>query len=343
VQWITFAEPGQLGRLSGNYTFDINRYCISYQSSRGNDLEDCMKMNQIAGVVVPVVTPVDSQDRVDEEAYRGFLRHLIEAGVHGIFVGGSAGEGSLLTFVEWERMCEIAFEECQGKVHLLGGTLDTSTKRVIERAKALAAIGYENFVVLPTFYLKLTVPDEHLRLFGECKEALGDLNMVVYNLPSISGSSVPVEVMCDMTQRGWITCCKDTSEDMTYFSRLLSEAGPLGLEVLMGSERHAAEALLMGARGIVPVCANFEPWTFVAAYESREDTEAMEKYKERILVLGQNVLVRPRLWVSGAKYAVATMGFGSGKPVYPGEPLSLAEQRDIDSFLSNSERPGVKT
>ena len=45
-------------------------------------------------VVVPVVTPVDTQDRVDEEAYRSLLRFLIGAGVHGIVVGGTAAQRS---------------------------------------------------------------------------------------------------------------------------------------------------------------------------------------------------------------------------------------------------------
>src|ERR1700733_8502481 len=161
-----------------------------------------MSHSPIAGVIVPAVTPVDQKDRVDEDAYRGLLRFLIGSGVHGIFVGGTAGEGPLFTLDAWERIALIAFEECHGKVHLLGGTIDTSTKRVIERARVLAAIGYDNFVVLPTFYLKLTLPEEHLRFFGECKEALGDLNMVVYNLPSVAGSAVSVEVMCEMAQRG---------------------------------------------------------------------------------------------------------------------------------------------
>jgi 4-hydroxy-tetrahydrodipicolinate synthase len=292
--------------------------------------------NQIEGVVVPVVTPVDSQDRVDEQAYRGLLRHLIEAGVHGIFVGGSAGEGPLLAFAEWERMSTIAFEECSGKVHLLGGAIDTSTRRVIERAKVLAAIGYKTFVVLPTFYLKLTAPTEHLRLFGECKEALGDLNMVVYNLPSVAGSVISVEVMCEMAQRGWINCCKDSSGDMGYFARLQSEAGPLGLDVLVGSEMHAVEALQKGARGIVPVSANFEPRTFVAAYEARGNAEEMKEHAKRIPELVNNVLLKPRLWVSGAKYAVGKLGFGSGKPVSPGEPLSAEEKRDIEEFFAHT-------
>jgi 4-hydroxy-tetrahydrodipicolinate synthase len=295
-----------------------------------------MSHSLITGVIVPVVTPVDNQDHVDEDAYRGLLRFLIRSGVHGIFVGGTAGEGPLFTLDEWERMAVIAFEECHGKVHLLGGTLDTSTRRVIEKAKILASIGYENYVVLPTFYLKIKLPDEHLRLFGECKEAVSDLNMVAYNLPSIAGSVIPVEVVCEMTRRGWITCCKDSSADMVYFDRLMDEAAPLGLGVLMGSEVDAARALLKDAQGIVPVSANFEPGTYVAAFEARQDAEKMKEIEKRIVSVVHNVLLQPRSWLSAAKYASSGLGFGSGRPISPTEPLNEAERQQIDLFLAPS-------
>ena len=63
---------------------------------------------ELAGVVVPAITPVDDEDRVDEAAFRKGLRRLVDAGVHAIFVGGSAGEGPLLADREWERMATIA-------------------------------------------------------------------------------------------------------------------------------------------------------------------------------------------------------------------------------------------
>jgi 4-hydroxy-tetrahydrodipicolinate synthase len=295
-----------------------------------------MSHSPIAGVIVPAVTPIDQQDRVDEDAYRGLLRFLIGSGVHGVFVGGTAGEGPLFTLDEWERMALIAFDECYGKVHLLGGAIDTSTKRVIEKAKILAAIGYEHYVVLPTFYLKLKLPDEHLRLFGECRNAVSDLNMVAYNLPSIAGSSIPVEVVCEMTRRGWISCFKDSAADMIYFDRVMAEAAPLGLGVLMGSEVDAAQALLKGAQGIVPVSANFEPGTHVAAYEARRDAGKMAAIDQRIVSVVNNVLLQPRSWLAAAKYASSRLGFGSGLPMSPTEPLSEAERQQVDLFLAPS-------
>jgi 4-hydroxy-tetrahydrodipicolinate synthase len=241
-------------------------------------------------------------------------------------------------------MCRIAFEECDGKVHLLGGAIDTSTQRVIERIQALKGCGYRNLVVVPTFYLKLKLPEEHLRLYGECREAAGDMNIIAYNVPSCTGSVIPIETMCEMARRGWIQCCKDSSEDMQYFGRLLSEGGPLGLRVLIGTERHAAEALLMGAHGLVPVCANYEPLTFIAAYDARQDAAKLPAIQERISTLVENLLLTPRSWLAGVKYSVAARGIGSGRPISPTEPLNDKEKNHIDRFCKQSppSSPGTK-
>ena len=292
-----------------------------------------MNSNELLGIIVPVITPVDGQDRVDEAAYRGLLRRLIKAGVHGVFAGGSAGEGPLLVFKEWERMVTVAFEECNGKIHLLGGTMDTSTRRVIERIKVLAQIGYQNFVVAPTFYVGAKLHSEQLRLFGQCKEHAEGMNMIAYNIPPCTGSIIPIEVMTDMTQRGWISYCKDSSQDMDYFRRLLKEAGPLGLRIFLGTERKASEALLAGAVGLVPTSANFEPGTFLAAYAARSDKQELARLQKRITSLVENLLLAPRMWLAGVKYVVSTTGFGSGRPVSPLEPLSAEEKQKIDAFL----------
>jgi 4-hydroxy-tetrahydrodipicolinate synthase len=283
---------------------------------------------------VPVITPVDHEDRVDEAAYRRQLRRLIKAGVHGIFAGGSAGEGPLLVQKEWERMVAIAFEECHGKTHLLGGAMETSTRRILERVKILAQIGYDKFVVSPTYYVGSKLAGEHLRLFGACKEQSEGMELIVYNIPSCTGSTIRVDTICEMARQGWIRYCKESSEDMDYFRDLVAKGGPLGLRVLMGSERRAAEGLLLGAWGIVPVCANYEPSTYIAAYESRQDSPKLMAAQERINALVQNLALGPRMWLAGVKYAVSKTQGGSGRPVSPLEPLDESEQRRIDAFLS---------
>jgi 4-hydroxy-tetrahydrodipicolinate synthase len=281
---------------------------------------------------------VDDEDRVDEPAFRRVIRRLINSGVHALFVGGSAGEGPLLVAREWQRMVEIAFDEVHGALPLLGGAMDTSTRRVKEKISALAGIGFKYFVLTPSYYYTLQAAGEHLRLFSECAEASQGMEMIVYNIPSAVSSQIPVEVVVELARRGLTRYCKESSADLAYFQRLMAEAAPFGLKVFMGEEPNIAAGLLGGASGIVPVSANLEPKTFVQAYEAglRQDREELARLQERILLVRSHL---PRLapcWIAGVKYAVAAIGIGSGKPVSPLQPLTVEEKRKLEAFVRAS-------
>ncbi len=291
-----------------------------------------MKKRELHGIIIPLITPVDPGDRVDEESFRKMIRYVVERGVHGLFVGGSAGEGPLLTEKEWVRMMEIARHENGDRVSLLGGVMDTSTRKVKDKIKLLKEIGYEFFVVSPTFYLSLTSPEEHLRLFGECLEAGDGMEMVGYNIPQNTHSQVPVEVFQEFARRGWVRYCKDSSGDMEYFRRLL----PTGLKVLSGSEFDLADKLLAGAAGLVNVCANYEPETFVRAYSAalKKDREELGRMQERANFLRQALCLEGPFWLSGVKYALSTLGIGSGRPVSPLQPAPEKQKRMIDEITA---------
>jgi len=294
-----------------------------------------MGNGELGGVVIPVITPVDSEERIDEAAFRKSLRRLIDAGVHAIFVGGSAGEGPLLTAIEWERMVTIAHDEVGGAVHLLGGAIDTSTRRVLEKIRILSQLGFPYTVVTPTYYITLRTPDEHLRLFGECVEHAGNTEIIAYNIPSCTGSAIPAETVIEMARRGWIRTMKESSGDFDYFRRLAVEGAEYGLRLLQGDEPHIAAGLLAGAVGIVPVCANFEPATYIAAYEAgiAGDAAALGPLQERILYIREKLLLSSPLWIAGIKYAMSCLGLGSGMPISPLYSLIAVEQQKIADFV----------
>jgi 4-hydroxy-tetrahydrodipicolinate synthase len=297
-----------------------------------------MPLPILAGVIPPVVTPVDDDDCVDEKAFRRLLRHVIAGGVHGIFVGGSGGEGPLLTLPEWVRMMEIAYDEVGETVPLLGGVMDTSTRRVIERIKLLEGIGYRHYVVTPVYYLRMTSPDEHFRLLAACHDAAPDMELIPYNIPVFTGCQIPVEVIVEVAARGWVHYCKESSGDMAYFRRLVSEGGPVGLKVFIGDERSAREGLAAGACGLVPGCANFEPRTFVRVYDAARqgDEAALDRWFERMMVLRDHLALGSPSWLAGIKYAVACIGIGSGKLVSPLYTLTAEERGRIDEFVRES-------
>jgi 4-hydroxy-tetrahydrodipicolinate synthase len=297
-----------------------------------------MTDSELAGVVVPAITPVDDEDRVDEAGFRRGLRRLVDAGVQAIFVGGSAGEGPLLADREWERMVTIARDEVKGAVNLLGGAIDTSTRRVRTKMRILRQVGYPYCVITPTYYITLRHPDEYLRLFGECAEHADGMEIVAYNIPSCVGSVIPAEILIEGARRGYFHYLKESSGDFDYFQRLVDEGAEVGLRVLEGEEPHIAKGLLAGAVGIVPVCANFEPATYIAAYRAglARDEAALVKLQERIIEVRRQLLFVGPLWIAGIKYAMSLLGIGLGVPVSPLQPLTAEEKAKVAEFTRRS-------
>ena len=88
----------------------------------------------IYGIAPPVITPFDSNEELDEAALRRDVRFLIEkAGVHGLAVGGSTGEGHTLSTQELRTSVAAAIEEAHGRVPIIAGIIADSTRQAIER------------------------------------------------------------------------------------------------------------------------------------------------------------------------------------------------------------------
>lgn len=297
-----------------------------------------MAAGELHGVVTPIITPVDDEDRVDESAFRRQIRRLIGAGIHGIFVGGSAGEGPLLTDREWERMVTIARDEVGEQAYLLGGAMDTSTRRVVAKVGILRELGYGHCVVTPTYYLALRHGDEFLRLFGECVNHAGAMDVIAYNIPPCTSSVIPVEVVLEMARRGWIRRIKESSGDLAYITRLIVEGAGVGLSVLQGDERHMPAALKAGAVGIVPGCSNVDPAAFLGLYRAAcaGDNAELARCAARIAAVREAVPLAGDQWLSGIKYAVAQLGVGSGRTVSPLQPLTPDQEAAIKAFLRGS-------
>jgi dihydrodipicolinate synthase/N-acetylneuraminate lyase len=95
-----------------------------------------------------------------------------------------------------------------------------------------------------------------------------------------------------------------------------------------------ADKLLAGAVGAVNVCSNYEPETYVRAYSAalKKDREELAKMQERVKFLQQSLCLGGPCWLSGVKYAMSTLGIGSGKPVSPLQPAPENQRKIIDEI-----------
>ena len=151
------------------------------------------------GIIPPISTPIDEQENVEEGALRQLVNYTIDTGMHGIFVGGSNGECMGLTQAERDRAIKIVLDENAGRLPVLAGVMDTSTRRVIENCKRLEDMGGTTAVVTPIFYSRYASSSETIRHFEEISKNT-NVDILIYNIPSYTYNSLKAETIFELAK-----------------------------------------------------------------------------------------------------------------------------------------------
>jgi len=93
-----------------------------------------------------------------------------------------------------------------------------------------------------------------------------------------------------------------------------------------------AQGLEIGACGIVPVCANYEPKTYIKAFQAAQqnDIPTLNEMNKRIIYLRDKLVCSGPFWLSGIKYAVSKLGLASERVLSPLSPVGLQQKETID-------------
>ncbi|MFC0389083.1 dihydrodipicolinate synthase family protein [Muricoccus vinaceus] len=102
---------------------------------------------------VALLLPFDEQMKVDEQAFRRYVRYYADdprfAAEGGLCVNPEAGEIFYLTREEKRRVLEIAMEEAHGKLPIIAGTWALRTEEMVETARDAKALGVDGIFVTP--------------------------------------------------------------------------------------------------------------------------------------------------------------------------------------------------
>jgi 4-hydroxy-tetrahydrodipicolinate synthase len=241
---------------------------------------------RIAGIVPPVVTPLTEEGAVDPHSLRRLIDHLIQGGVHGLFVLGSSGEFSLLTDHDRAAVITTAVEAVRGRVPLLAGITDTSTARCIEQGQLARSAGVGGVVLAAPYYAPYS-QTELVGHFRAVREAI-DLPVFAYDIPSMVKVKLGLDTLQQLASDGTIVGLKDSSGDDTGLRQLIIATRSTGsLRIFTGNEVLVDCLLLAGAHGAVPGLANVAPADFVRLYAAavRGDWGEARRRQERLVTL----------------------------------------------------------
>ena len=295
------------------------------------------------GVIAPIVTPVDENENVDEAGFRALLDWCVDGGLHGILVAGTNGETMALTQRERLRAIKIAVDQIAGRIPVMAGCMDTSTRRVIENIKAAQDVGATCAAVTPVFYDRHTSQDETVRHFERILQETDIPELVIYNIPPFVGIKLAPKTIIEISRLDKrIVGCKDSSGDYSGFMELLHHFKGTQFSLMNGATAQALSEILLGASGFLPsVCPVF-PELFANAYNAAAggdvaltwEYDALLRETSKILGMSKNA-------TAAAKYAISLRGMINKRVMWPqdyttpeDEARIAAQVRKIDEMYA---------
>jgi dihydrodipicolinate synthase/N-acetylneuraminate lyase len=240
---------------------------------------------------------------------RRAVRYLLEGGVRGIFALGGTGNFCAFTAEERYEVARTVVEAVGGRVPVLVGCMDSSTRLVIRNVRLAAEAGADGVVVEPPFYYPCT--DEDVLMHFRAAAEASDLPIVIYNIPEANKVDIDLEMTRKLASIPQIIGVKDSTSDFVGFQALLAEFAGSEFRVIQGQETLAGASFLLGAPGAILAIGNVVPRLCVDLFEAGKAgmlEETLEKQAE--LMLAYDVLKRagadPRLGAQNITVTVSS-------------------------------------
>ena len=225
-----------------------------------------MNTDFIKGIIVPILTPIDGEERIDEPRLRDQVDYVINGGVSGVLAFGSNGEFYMVEEDEMERGLKIMVAQAAGRVPVYFGIGAISTKKCCRLAKMAAANGAAGVSVLQPMFLKPTYQELFLH-FKAVAESVPGVPMLLYNNPGRVGYTLSADLVDELAHKvDNIVGMKDTSGDITLTSEFIRRTRDVDFKVFGGKDTLLYASLCHGAVGGVCTAANFMPKLITDVY-----------------------------------------------------------------------------
>ncbi len=297
-----------------------------------------MKNVEIKGVIVPLLTPMNADETINEKELRNQVNHQIESGIHALFPLGTNGEAYILSREEKEQVLKIVVDEAKGRVPVYGGTGCISTKETIELSLKAKELGIDVLsIITPSF--AAASQDELYEHYREVAEAV-DLPIVLYNIPARTGNALAPATVEKLSKIPNIVGVKDSSGNFDNMLQYIEKTRyRKDFAVLSGNDSLILWCLLAGGRGGIAGCANVFPSTMASIYDTfvagdiekaREIQDSIRSFRDCFKFGNPNTIV---------KTAVSLLGYPVGKCR---KPFCQVPETGIDAIKKVLEENAAK-
>jgi len=294
------------------------------------------------GIIPPMVTPLLSDNlTLDLEAMNHLIEHLVLGGVHGIFILGTTGESTSLSYATREKLIEESCKAVKGRAPIFVGITDTAIEESIRLAQIAKKAGAAAVVAAPPYYYGLG--QEELFKYYWSLASQVNLPLFLYNMPSHTKINIDVKTVVRLAEHPNIIGLKDSSGNAVYFQSLCHLL-KTNFTLLVGPEEITAQMVMTGAHGGVNGGANLFPKLYVALYNAAiaKDFARIEELQDLVMEISTRIYTVGSYgssYLKGLKGALSALGIVKGN-IAP--PFTSFDEKEMTKVIDTIKEIEIK-
>lgn len=290
--------------------------------------------DRIAGILTPLMVPLDARGRIDEDGLARYVAWLVERGVHGLYPNGSTGEFLRFTVEERRRIVQIVCAAAAGRVPVVAGAAEANAVETLRACEHCLEAGARAVAVVSPFYYRLSTESVYA-YFSEIGRA-SPIDVTLYNIPSLA-SPIDVPTVRRLAEEfPRIVGIKDSSGDVSHMGRLIAAVRPVRADFafLTGWDPALVPMLLVGCDGGTNATAGVVPELTRRLYDlvrAGEIPAAVEL--QAVLTAVFDPMIQLPDFPEGFRAGVEARGFRMGVSRQPATAGQIAERARLTAWM----------
>lgn len=288
---------------------------------------------QLIGMIPPILTPFNQDGSINELLLANEMDVAVQAGVHGISVAGSTGEGPTLRDEELRDLITIAKEHVRPEQPVVCGIMRTCTRDAVRAGLVAKEAGADAIMVTPTAYNVLVPDEEGMFQFYSTLSKEVELPIIIYNV--IPQNTVYPRLFHRLLKETeHVFAIKQSVGGVPALYAMKMEVGNEGT-LFAATDDMLTTCFSLGARGAISAVVSAFPgycmdiWNAVERGDWETAYAIQDKlYKPWQCIAGNQFPIR-------MKYALKVMGRDAGLCRSPITHLSQEEKRQIEKAFES--------
>ena len=271
-------------------------------------------MDKLGRLLTAMVTPFDSQGKVDYQQARNLAQALLNSGSDGLVLSGTTGESPTLNFEEKLRLFTEVKSAIAKRGTIVTGTGTYNTRESQELTKEAEKVGVDACVLVVPYYNR--PPQQGLFEHFNAIARATTLPCILYNVPSRSGTNLAADTVIELSQIDNIIGVKEASGNLRQIAEIIQGAKGDFL-VYSGNDSDTLPILTLGGYGVVSVASHLvgiQIKDMMEKFLNGETQEAASIHRHLLPLINALFVVTNPMPV---KYALNYLGFPVGKPRLP--------------------------